>query len=166
MRPPMVSLPPPYWIRYLVGLLVAVALISFALQSGCAGAGWRALDGTQKARDMFAQQLASVVKAKHADCEKQHGAKTPEYAACIKTHRKALDSWRYVARPIVNDSIAITAAGMQIADKAKSKANWIELIKPAVCAISRSVKAFGHWFPDKAAGVMSALKLAEGVTCK
>lgn len=155
-------IPVPHWVGYLVGALIAMALITTA---GCKGAGWRALDATQNARDLTAKQLASVVAAKHASCKAAHGVKNAEFADCIKKHRKALEDWRRIARPVINDSIAITAAGLQIADKVGKKANWVELVKPAVCAISRSIKAFGHWFPDSAAGVLSALSMVEGVTC-
>lgn len=156
-------IPVPHWVGYLVGALIAFALITAS--TGCKGAGWKALDATQNARDLTAKQLASAVATKHADCKKAHGVKNEAFAACIKKHRAALDSWIKIARPVINDSIAITAAALQIADKVGKNANWIELIKPAVCALSRSVKAFGHYFADKAAGVLSALSLIEGVTC-
>jgi len=147
---------------------VAILLLALGLMvsAGCKGAGWRALDATQNARDLTAKQLASAVATKHAECKKAHGVKTEAFAACIKKHRAALDSWIKIARPVINDSIAITAAALQIADKVGKKANWIDLLKPAACAISRSVKAFGHYFADKAAGVLSALSLIDGVTCE
>lgn len=154
------------WTAGLTLLAMVGACLILAFSTGCKGAGWRALDATQNARDMTAKQLASVVSAKHASCKAAHGVKNAEFAACIQKHRKALEDWRRIARPVINDSIAITAAGLQIADRVGKKANWVELVKPAVCAISRSIKAFGHWFPDKAAGVLSALGLVEGVTCE
>jgi len=145
--------------------IVGVCLVWLGL-SGCPGAGWRALDATQKARAITAKQLATAVKTKHAACLKTHGAQTAEYAECIKTHRDALRTWRRVVRPAVNSSVAITAAALQIYDKAGGdKPDWIALIKPAVCALSRGVKSWSVWFGDKGAAALSALKMIEGVTC-
>ncbi len=149
--------------------MIALFLLSLGLMAsaGCPGAGWRTLDSVQTAKALTAKQLARAVDAKHKACLATHGSKTAEYAECIKKRREALRTWRTVVRPVVNDSVAITAAALQIAEKAKGKdPNWIELVKPAVCALSRAVRQWAPWFGDKGAAVLGALNMIEGVTCE
>lgn len=165
----MINLPPPQWLGYLIGVLVAITCIVFAA-TGCKspyGMAWRTLDAVQKARDLGAAQLGKVAHDKHQACLAAHKAKMPEYAACIKPYRDALRTWQDVVRPSVNSAIQITATGVQIAERAKDdpKLNWIELLKPAVCAISRGLRAFGHLLPDKASALLKLLPTLEGVSC-
>jgi hypothetical protein len=154
-----------------MGLLVAVALISFALQSACKGpydAAWRTLDSVQKAKALTAQQLGASAEAKHKDCVKQHGSQTAEFASCIKAHREAIKQWRDNVRPAVNSAVNITATAVQIAEKAKSdpKLDWMSLLKPAACSLLRVAKAWGHYYADKGAALLSALRAFEGVICE
>jgi hypothetical protein len=154
-----------------VGLMaLVVAAMILAWVPGCKGpydAAWRTLDGILKARDLTAQQLASVAETKRKDCVKQHGAKTEGYAACIKAHREALEHWRKNVRPAVNTGVQITATALGIAEKVKAdpKIDWMVLIRPSACALLRAVKSWGHYFADKGKAVLGALVSFEGVVC-
>jgi|GEM_PF-6301820 len=156
------KVPPAMILLIMAGCLMASA--------GCKGpydAAWRTLDSVQKAQALTAKQLASTVKAKHAACLKAHGTKTPEYATCIKKHRDALRTWRKIVRPVVNDSVAITVAAIQVAERAKDdNVNWIVLLRPAVCGLARAVKQWAQWFGDQGAAVLGAIKMIEGATCE
>lgn len=146
--------------------MVAAAMMITAFGMGCKGAGWRALDATQNARDLAAKQLAASAHAKHKECLAAHGSKTAGFAECIKDHRDALRHWGDIARPVINSSISITAAALLIAERVKgAKANVIELLKPAVCTLVRVAKAWAHFYGAAKDTILGALKFAEGVSC-
>lgn len=150
----------------MIRILLILALL---LAVGCKGpydVAWRTLDSVQKARDLTAQQLAAAARAKHQECLTNHKAKTREFAACISKHREALDHWRQIARPATNSAIQVTATALQIAEKSKAdKLDWIVLLKPAVCALMRVARAWGHYYPDQGKAILGALQALEGVTC-
>ncbi len=150
-------------------LLGALGLMASAGCKGPYDAAWRTLDSVQKARDLTAQQLAAAARAKHQECLKAHGAKTAEFASCIKKHRESLDYWRQIARPATNSAIQVTATALQIAEQAgdgEKKLDWITLLKPAACALMRVAKTWGHFYPDEGKAVLGALQSLEGVTCE
>jgi hypothetical protein len=158
--------PPVAILLILAGCLIAMGM------AGCPkpyDAAWRTVDAVQKTRDLTAQQLASAANAKHTECKKAHGAKTPGFADCVKKHRDALDHWRKIARPATNSAIQVTATSLQIAERVeanKPKIDWISLLKPAACALFRVARSWGHYWPDKGKTVLNMMSLLEGVTCE
>jgi hypothetical protein len=148
---------------------LALAFALMALSLSCRGpydAAWRTLDGVQRARDLTAQQLAAAAMEKHLECKKLHGVKNEKFAACIKKHRESLEYWQRVARPAANSAIQVTATALQIAERAKKDdLKWLPLLRPAVCALMRIARAWGHYYPDSGKAVLGALQTVEGVTC-
>jgi len=148
-------------------LLVLVVGVS----TGCRGpydAAWRTLDGVIRARDATAAALATHAKAERERCLKAHGPKTEAGAACIKPTREALHQWRTVARPAVNTALQVTAASLQIAERAKADKppDWMALLRPGACALLRAARAWGHWYPDEGKPILTALGAAAEVTCE
>lgn len=150
-----------------MGVLVLLALALTGCKAGPYAVAWRTLDGVQRARNLTAQQLAASAAAKHRACVKAHTTKTPAFAACIDKHRMALDYWRQIARPSINAAVQVTATAVQIAERARDDPGiaWTALVKPAVCALSRSLRMFGHLLSDGASAVLRLLPVVEGVTC-
>lgn len=151
--------------RILILVMAVVWLV------GCPNAytaAWQTLDGIQKAKALTAKQLARVATVKHGDCLKVHGAKTPAYAECMKSTREMLKQWRTNVRPAVNSAVGITATAVNIAERAKKdpKLNWLQLVKPAVCALIRAAKTWGHYYGDKGKTVLAILTGLQGVTCQ
>ena len=149
---------------------IAACLILAAFGTGCKGpydGAWRTLDSVQKAKHLTAQQLAQFADAKHKGCVATHGAKSAGYADCIKATREMLRTWQNVVRPAVNSAVNITATAVQIAERAKQdpKLNWLALLKPAICSLLRGAKSWGHYYADKGAAVLGALRAFEGVVC-
>ncbi len=145
------------------------ALIVILALSGCTpGIEWRTLDAVQHARTLTAQQLAAVGHTKHRACLATHGAQTDGYRVCIEPTRAMLRHWQREARPAIIAAVQITASSLQIAEKVKSEkaVKWLELLKPAICALARVVKLFKAYLPDGGASINGVLAMAEGVTCK
>ncbi len=120
-----------------------------------------------KARDLTAEQLAAAARVKHADCLKQHGAKTEGYAACIKPIRDALKRWRSYARPAINNGLRSTSTTVIILERSKSTdgLKLLDGLKQGVCAALDMAKRWGHLYPDQGKGVLGALKTVEGFAC-
>jgi hypothetical protein len=167
----MVALPPPKWMAAAITILAMVAaVLILAWVPGCKGpydAAWRTLDGVQKARDLTAQQLAAHGTAQHKACLAKHAKGSPEFAVCIKPARDILRQWQTNVRPAVNSAIQITATAVDIAERVKAdpKINWLDLVKPAACALLGAARAWGHYYADRAAAVLAALKFAEALAC-
>ena len=138
---------------FIIGMCaLCLAEVILICTAGCNpyAVAWRTMDGVLKARDLTAQQLAGIGKAKNLECVSQHGVKTPEYAACVKTTRAILEHWQKEARPAINSALQITAASVQIAERVKdSKIDWLAILRPAACALFNVVKSWGHYLPDK-----------------
>jgi hypothetical protein len=138
--------------------------------SGCAGAfdrAWRTTDAVRLAGSTVDRALGAAAKEKHAVCVKQHGARTAGYAQCIDGHRKMLKAWREVARPAVSSALVATVSALQIAERVgqKEPGNWLELVKPAVCALAKVVEQWGHLMGADRERVLGLLALVKGVTC-
>jgi hypothetical protein len=147
--------------RFLILLLFVLA--------GCKGpydAAWRTTDAVLKARNLTAQQLAQAAQKKHVECKAKHGVKTAGFANCIDNHRKALKHWQDIARPAINSACQITAASLTIAERAKSKIDWMVLLKPAMCAFLRVFRFWGHYLPVDGKAILRLMPLLEGVTCE
>jgi hypothetical protein len=151
--------------------LLVLSLVFVIGATSCKGpydAAWRTLDGVIRARDTTAQGLATHAKSERERCLKAHGPKTEAGAACIKPTREALAAWRTIARPAINSALQVTAASLQIAERAKADKppDWLTLLRPAVCALLRAAKSWGHWYPDKGKAILTALNAAAEVTCE
>ena len=135
----------------MIAIAGAIAILLYVGGCNPYSAAWRTMDGVIKARDLTAQQLAGVAKAKNLECVAAHGTKTPAYATCIKPTRDILEHWQKQARPAINSALQITAASVQIAERVKSdeKIDWLAILKPAACALFAVVKSWGHYLPDK-----------------
>ncbi len=147
-----------------------VLLLAFGLMwSACNpySAAWRTLDGVQQARALTAQQLASTGHRKHEACLATHGPNTDGYRVCIEPTAKMTRHWQREARPAIIAAVQITASSLQIAEKVKAdkKVRWLELLKPALCALSRVVKLYSHYLPDEGASINGVLGMVEGVAC-
>jgi hypothetical protein len=149
-------------------LMAGVLVVSASACSGPYDAAWRTMDGVIRARDMTAQGLAGHARSEHKRCLEKHGAQTPEYAICIKPARKALRHWRQDARPAVDSALQVTAASVQIAEKADmdKPPDYIVLLRPAVCALLRVARLWGHYYPDDGKAVLGYLEAAGKVVCK
>jgi len=152
--------------------LAALALCA-ALAAGlaaCAGpyaAAWRTTEGVRQVGNQVDHALGTVAMKKHVECVNAHGRQTDGYAKCIDKHRRALDTWRRVARPAVNSALAATVGAIQLAERVKSDKpmDWADLLRPAVCAITRAVEQWGHLMGNDKDRIMSLLRGLKGVTC-
>lgn len=150
--------------------LIALLALGLMLSAGCKSpyaVAWRTLDGVQQAQRLTATQLAATGKARNEACLTTHGAGTDGYKTCVEPTREMLRHWQTEARPAIVSAVQITASSLQIAEKVKAdpKVKWLELIKPAVCALARVAKLFAGYLPDGGASIKSVAAMAEGVTC-
>lgn len=154
-----------------IGVLLLIVLMSIGALcwSGCNpyAVGWRAAAGVKSAGELAEDTLASTIRAKHAECVKKHGAQTYEYAECIKNYRLAAIYWIRYLRPSINAAIRATVTALTIAERVKGKeANWVELLKPAVCALVGILQEWSPLIPPKIQErIRGLLALAKGVTC-
>lgn len=138
--------------------------------AACAGpyaAAWRTTEGVRQVGNQVDHALGTVAMKKHVECVNAHGRQTEGYAKCIDKHRRALDTWRRVARPAVNSALAATVAGIQLAERVDSDkpVDWESLLQPAVCALARVVEQWGHLMGSDKGRIMSLLRGLKGVTC-
>lgn len=160
--------------------IVPAALLVFAamlmLSAGCKATSYdvavRSVRGLQQVRDLTGKQLATVMRTTHAECKAKHGAKTKEFADCVKPVLGHHDNWRKYVRPIMDTTAESGKAALTttaIVEKCKKEKNCdkvlLKILAPGACAIMRGVKAFGHLFADKGSAVLTALKPFEGVAC-
>ena len=167
-----------YWIigflpvvkRAVLPVLLLLLAFGLVLSAGCNpySVAWRTLDGVQQARALTAQQLASVARTKHEACLHTHGKATDGYRVCIEPTRAMLRHWQREARSAIVSAVQITASSLQIAERVKADkaVNWIKLITPAICALSRVVKLYAVYLPDGGDSIRSVVALAEGVSCE
>jgi len=145
-------------------------IILALLASGCVQnkAAWITLDAVQQARSLTATQLATTAKVKHQACLAEHGKATDGYRVCIEPTRAMLRHWQNEARPAIIAAVQITASSLQIAEKVKAdkRVKWIELLKPAICALARVVSLYKHYLPDGGASIAGVLGLVKGVSCE
>jgi hypothetical protein len=111
--------------------------------------------------------MAQAATKKQDECKTAHGVRNEAFAACYKTHHEALKLWRLTIRPAIDTALVAAVAAIRIAEGAKAKVDWLQLLKPAVCALSRAMTAWGHLLGESwKAQVMAGVKLAEGVSCQ
>jgi len=154
----------------LLGVLVALALP--ACKASPVKIAGQTIRHVQQARDLFAAQLASAMRAKRAECIRKHGAKTAGYAECVKQILEIQSKWKRYSRPVIDTSCSVantalkTNAFVDACKKAKDcHKRVIAFLRLGYCAISRGLKALGHLFPDKGQSVLSTLTSLEGVIC-
>ena len=155
--------------RMVVGfLLLGLAIVTLCCQS-CRPyeAAWRTTAGVRAAAEATDKAMTEVVAEKHRACTAAHGQHNPAYRACIKGHREAMEKWILYARPAINSALALTVASLQIAERVKAKAlDWIGLLRPAICALGRCMRAFGHLLPPATQStVMLTADLVSLSTC-
>jgi hypothetical protein len=109
-----------------------------------------------------------VHKHKRNECKKQHPLKA-DFIKCItesKQH-KALKAWSQYAKPSINTALVSTVTGLSLAERSKQKDfKWLDTLRPAVCAVVKSVAQWGHLFPpSQQKQIMATIFLIKGVTC-
>lgn len=149
-------------------LAIALGIMIALLSISCRGpydAAWRTMDGVILARDSTAASLAAWGRAELVRCKARPEA---ERAACLKPASDALAAWRSTARPAINSALHVAAASVEIAERAKgpAKIDWMALLRPAICALLRTTKAWGHYYPDAGKSVLAYLGAFEGVICE
>jgi len=147
--------------------LCAVLGAGFAACAGPYAAAWRTTEAVRQVGNQVDHSLGVVAQKKHIECVNAHGRQTEGYAKCIDKHRRALDTWRRVARPAVNSALAATVGAIQLAERVKSDkpVDWADLLRPAVCAIARAVEQWGHLMGSDKDRIKSLLRGLKGVTC-
>jgi len=154
--------------RHVTTLLVGALL---ALMAACANphaAAWRTSDVVRQAGNQVDRAFGTLARNQHKKCVEAHGPRTSGYAVCIDKHKKALDAWRKQARPAVNSALIATVSAIQIAEKVKQDkpVNWVSLLRPAVCAITKVIEQWGHLLGDEKQQLLSYLGAIKGVTCE
>ncbi len=151
--------------RWMMWGVIALALAVLAA-SACNPyeAGWRTLDGVQKARHLVGDEIGRAAKAKLDACIKQHGAGTPASVKCAAPAAKMVRSW-HLARSVVVASEHATATGLTIAAQVKAKGyKWLDSLRPALCGVVRIVELFRAEMGQTAGQVVGMLAgLAAGV---
>lgn len=160
---------------------IAAVLIMAICSTGCSPykAAWATLRGVQIAAEGTDKTIAAVHKAKRLKCNEagvaaakaSNGATPASKVAteCLLTSKQheALKHWQLYAKPAIKAAIIMTAASIDIAQKAGDKKfDWKSQLLPAVCALARTIEKFGHLFPPSdQKWIANAVKLAEGFTC-
>lgn len=143
-----------------LGFMIAILSISCSPYA----AAWRTMDATMTARDATASSLAAWAKAEQVTCQAKPVA---DQRACLDRPAEVLAEWRTKARPAINSALQLTAGAVRLAEMGKDKTtDWMAMLKPAVCALSRAARAWGHYYPDAGKAVLGYLAAVEGVTCE
>lgn len=161
--------------RNVVALLVGIlAVLTFmllnGLLSGCCNAtciAWRTTATVKDAATLTDTTIAGVAREKRASCAKVSSVGTPRYTECITPTRDALHQWVTYARPAINSALVATVAALTIAERAKqTPKDWLGLLKPAACALSRCTRAWGHLLPPSAQNTVLGVAAMVGyATC-
>lgn len=152
----------------IAGLALFVALgAGLAACAGPHAAAWRTTEAVRQVGNQVDRTLGVAAQKKHVECLSAHGRQTAGYARCIDKHRRAVDTWRRVARPAVNSALAATVAAIQIAERVKSDKplDWETALRPAVCAITRAIEQWGHLMGSDKDRIKSLVRGLKGVTC-
>ena len=149
--------------------LLVLVLLGAVASAGCPGkydAAWKSTAGVMRATQSAAKGLASIDKASHETCLKQHGPQTKAYAGCIQAASKRLIVWRDVIRPAARSSVAAAYAAIRIAEKAGNKeVDYMKYLADGGCALIRGLREWGHMLPDKGASVLPLLEAFQGAVC-
>lgn len=130
-------------------------------------AAWKITEGAQSAASLATQAMTKRGRDKLNACKKLHKVKTPEMVKCVNPEYTQAKRFRMYGVPLINTGLRLTVASLTIAEKAGSKADWKELVKPAVCALSSVLEEFKAFMPDKAkVAIMAVVSLAKGISCK
>lgn len=166
LAPVALALPSPVYKPKAGALLVF--LLPLAACSNLAP-GYRALVVVKKAGDKTGQTIAAVCKAKRIQCQAKHKDDKPALMACITPCHEALKVWVQKVKPAVNAAQKAAWASLEVAFAAKKhKADWLAMLKPAVCGLL-GVLASAAKIPElsKALGpAIDPIKAIEGMVCK
>lgn len=153
-------------------LLAATLMLSAGCKMSTHDVAVQMVRAQQQARAVTGAQLGASMRLGHLACKSKHGARTPEFAACVKPYLAAQNSWRKYIRPSADTTAQAGLTVLRtkaIVDKCKREKNCdkvvLAILKPGACAIMRGLRAWGHLLSDKGAAVLSALGMFEGVTC-
>lgn len=161
---------------------IAAVLIMAICSTSCSPykAAWVTVRGVQIAAEGADKAIASIHRDKRLKCIQEglatakstNGAKSASAVAseCLLKSKQhdALKQWQLHAKPAIKAAIVLTAASLDVAQKAGDKKyDWKSSLLPAVCALARVVDQFNHLFPaSEQSWVTSVTKLAMGFTCQ
>lgn len=145
-------------------------LVAMFVLAGCSGNplahGYRSVVVVAQARDSMSKAAAAYCKPLHEACVKKHGIETDGYKQCIERCEKMLGAWKLIALPAINSSLHATMGALETAYKTKQKkANWLEKIKPAVCALFKLAKEWKQYLGVEMEKILITLDFAEKIVC-
>jgi hypothetical protein len=143
-------------------LALLAALLAISCGPGLAP-GYRALTLGARIGTQVESDLGGVCKARRLACEAKHPVGDLR-TACELPCLRALRAWS-AARASYNAAAEVTWGGLETARLAKSKADWIALLKPGLCAVMRALDSLRPVMGEKVTSLLAPLAALEGVTC-
>ena len=157
---------------------LALLILLSTFLAGCPSAlqvGYRALLITRDVGDQASETLGKLAKDAHKKCLAEStiagvGGPTTDlkkYAACIKKYQKTVKTWLDIVKPALNSAMSATWGALETARKAKSKPDWIELLKPGFCALLQALEAWekSGIMPKVGKELIGRLKGLKGLVC-
>lgn len=153
-----------------LGALLVAAFIAGVLLASCnpLATAWRSTAGVRSAATITDKAVANAHKLKRDTCDTAHGKGNLGYSDCITSSKQheMLKAWHKYAKPTINASLTLTVTSLTLAENSKDKVDWLAMLKPAFCAIAKSVSQYGHMFPpSQQAQIKATLALVKGFTC-
>jgi len=138
--------------------ILASPLVALLCACSPYSAAWRTMDAVVQGRDATEVGLAEYGKAELKRC-----ADVEDKAACLAKASEAITHWRNIARPAINSALRLTVAAVEIAERAGNKdLGWLDLLRPAVCALVRVARSWSHYYQaawDQVAGPLAAVEV-------
>ena len=143
-------------------VLLAALFLAFGACKGNLKHGYRSVILAGNTRDAVSKAMVEVCSKKHQECLKD---KTT-YKVCISKCKAALVIWTKDILPGINASLKVTVGVLEAAYQKKEKdANWIRVLKPAICGIMKAFNEFKHLLGEKLKKLEAGFKFAEKVVC-
>ena len=128
-------------------------------------AAWRTTAAVREAGTLVDQSLARAAKHRMTVCKQAGG----DWRACARASReyRAVTEWRRWGIPAVNSAVSSTVAALQIAERVRghSKIDWLALLRPAGCALSRVLRQWTDLM-GPARGAVEAVTATLGAMCR
>ena len=147
-------------------LFLSVCITSLCI--ACPGAEWRVVSAVRGAAELTDQAVAAAAVKEHNRCMAFHKGPGAGYKGCIEATKaySALVNWRLYGKPTINSALIATVATLTIYENAKGKKpKWLEVLKPAVCALSKVLKQWADLLGPSKGAVMAAVAAAGVFTC-
>jgi hypothetical protein len=153
-------------------LLVLAAAIVFiaALGTACPNpyvAAYKSLAAVKLTAEATRDGLYGACHLKRVSCWKANGSvKNAAYDKCWAECRKAEENWVKVIRPAVNTGLIAGDASIQVAKIAKTKPDWLAIVKPIACALASGMQQWQHLLPPPIKAKAETITvLVMGVAC-